>query len=63
MLACNKYKLEGPVFPFVSVFIFNVLGTNWGLTDRLLFMQIHLFKILLLWEKQLMKSSYAFVHT
>ena len=63
MLACNKYKLEGTAFPFVSVFIFNVLGTNWGPTDRLLSMQIHLVKILLLLGKQLMTSSYAFVHT
>ena len=34
--------------------MFNVLGTKWGPTDRLLFVQIHLVKILLLWEKQLL---------
>ena len=39
----------------------NVLGTNWGSTDRVLFMQIQLVKILLLWEKQLlMKPPHAF---
>jgi hypothetical protein len=34
------------------VCLFNVLGTNWGPTDRVLFMQIHSVKILLLREKQ-----------
>ena len=28
------------------VCLFNVLGTKWGPTDRVLFMQIHSFKIL-----------------
>jgi hypothetical protein len=41
--------------------MFNVLGTNWGPTDRVLFMQIQSVKILLLWEKQLlMKPPHAF---
>ena len=35
------------------VFMFNVLGTNWGSADRILFLQVHLVKMLLLWEKQL----------
>ena len=34
--------------------MFNVLGTNWWPTDGLLFVQIHLVKILLLREKQLL---------
>jgi hypothetical protein len=43
------------------VFMFNVLGTNWGPTDRFLFMQIQLVRILLLWEKQLlMEPPHAF---
>ena len=43
------------------VFMFNVLGTNWGPTDRVLFMQIQLVKLLLLWEKQLLlKLPHAF---
>ena len=46
---------------FRFVFMFNALGTNLGLTDRILFMQIQLFKILLQWEKQvLMKPTHAF---
>ena len=32
--------------------MFITLGTNWGPTDRVLFMQIHLVKILLLRGKQ-----------
>ena len=44
---------------FVSMF--NVLGTNWGPTSRVLFMQNHLVKMLLLWEKEfLMKPPHAF---
>ena len=35
------------------VFMLNVLGTNWGPTDRALFMQIQLVKTLLLWGTQL----------
>ena len=42
------------------VCLFNVLGTNWGPTDRVLFMQIQSFKILLLREKQfLIKPPHA----
>ena len=33
-----------------SVFMFNVLETNWGPTDRVLFMQIHLV-IILVWHQ------------
>ena len=38
----------------------NVLGTNWGLTDRVLFMQLQLVNILFLREKHyLMKPPHA----
>ena len=40
----------------VFVCMFNVLGTNWGPTDRVLFMQIQSFKILLLREKQFLRE-------
>ena len=43
------------------VCLFNVLGTNRGPTDKVLFMQIHLAKMLLLREKQfLMNPPHAF---
>ena len=48
------------LFRFVLFFI-NALGTTWRPTDRLLAMQIHSVKTLLLWETQLlMKPPHAF---
>ena len=51
----------GQTFVLSFLFMFDVLETNWGPKNRVLFMQYHLLKILLLWGKQhLMKPLHAF---
>ena len=51
--------VKGRLSVCVYVCLFNVLGTIWGPTDKILFMQIHLdyVKKLLLREKQLSKTN------
>lgn len=48
------------LFVVCFVFMFNVLGTNWGPTDKVLSIQIQSVKILVLREKQfLIKPLHA----